>query len=919
MLLFSPTPYPSLLLDSNFSATLPLNIQTNLPVDIINSSQANQGWYASGAERREESVEFITATQDSIKPIGLQQIIADYAERRGNQRLSLDLRNIEGDTSANQIRVAVWGINGEFQAGLAGQPTAVGALPMNSTQLLEEFFGGESHDWTTYGWDVDFGEGYQFILVQINADNFSPINGDQIAVDNVFIGDAHHPITLNDSLLLIDQPSGTVDVLSNDVDLEGESLHLIDFSQGNYGSVAENIDGTLTYTPNPGYFGRDQVIYTISDSDGAISQGLLDITVDRISREGLVLELDLDEETGRSISNLAVEDRLNILPFYGNLSVNNQGIQDKARYFDGENSFIALEGNRLNYLKSEQDKYTISLWFRADDININERKQILFEQGSGSEGLSIYLFDGKLYAGGINTSTGWTGTWLNTDQVESGRLHHVTLVLDANNSIEENRLIAYLDGEEIGRGTATQVNPTLHSGALGNDFEFVAFHDQSYAGTGTQNGFKGHIDAVRIYERVLSSPEIQLIAQQQGINISDIDFIEGAVGTQEAVFTVTLDQATDETVTVNYSTIDNTAIAGEDYLGISGTLTFNPGQTSQNINVTILSDIVAEDNESFWLYLSNAENSVLTDSYGQVTIINDDISELSINDINIAEGDHSNNANATFTVFLSTPSSQIITVDYSTISGTATAGDDYIAVDGTLTFTPGQTSQTISVPIWGDGLVENNETFQVILSNPENAIVTDVEGNGTLIDDDSTGQAFSEVNFDDGIIVFEAEAFHAQVARSEYSWEIITEVEASAGQALQVWPDTGRVWGNGDFAALNSPRLDYRIDFSEIGTYYVWVLGRAGGSTVNTSDRAYVGLDGNLASAALLPTVTEDYGWKKVALEVDSVGQHTLNLWMNKDGFIADKILLTQNADLNLVNDRLSTISIHDVTQIRKR
>ena len=161
-----------------------------------------------------------------------------------------------------------------------------------------------------------------------------------------------------------------------------------------------------------------------------------------------------------------------------------------------------------------------------------------------------------------------------TDQVESGRLHHVTLVLDASNSIEENRLIAYLDGEEIGRGAATQVNRTVYSGALGNDFEFIAFHDQSYAGSGAENGFKGHIDAVRVYQRVVTSPEVQLLAQQQGINISDIELIEGQAGTQEAVFTVTLDQASDETVTLNYHTVDNTAIAGEDYLGKSDILTF---------------------------------------------------------------------------------------------------------------------------------------------------------------------------------------------------------------------------------------------------------------------------------------------------------------------------------------------------------
>ena len=307
-------------------------------------------------------------------------------------------------------------------------------------------------------------------------------------------------------------------------------------------------------------------------------------------------------------------------------------------------------------------------------------------------------------------------------------------------------------------------------------------------------------------------------------------------------------------------------------------------------------------------------DKILITQDAALNLVNDQLSTISIHDVTQSEGDSSDNI-IEFTVSLNQQSYQEITVNYTTVEGTAKAGEDFVAKSGKLTFAPGETTQTIAIAVWGDGLVEADESFQINLSNVQNAVLGDTEAIGTLSDDDSTSQAFSEVNFDDGIIVFEAEAFHAQVARSEYSWEIITEVEASAGQALQVWPDTGRVWGNGDFAALNSPRLDYRIDFSEIGTYYVWVLGRAGGSTVNTSDRAYVGLDGNLASAALLPRVTEDYGWKKVALEVDSVGQHTLNLWMNKDGFIADKILLTQNADLNLVNDRLSTISIHDVTQ----
>ena len=111
----------------------------------------------------------------------------------------------------------------------------------------------------------------------------------------------------------------------------------------------------------------------------------------------------------------------------------------------------------------------------------------------------------------------------------------------------------------------------------------------------------------------------------------------------------------------------------------------------------MIGDVFAEDNESFWLYLSNAENSILTDSYGKATIINDDISELSINDINVAEGDVSNNANVTFTVSLSTPSTKIITIDYTTVEGTAKAGEDFVAKSGKLTFAPGETTQTIAI------------------------------------------------------------------------------------------------------------------------------------------------------------------------------------------------------------------------------
>ena len=91
---------------------------------------------------------------------------------------------------------------------------------------------------------------------------------------------------------------------------------------------------------------------------------------------------------------------------------------------------------------------------------------------------------------------------------------------------------------------------------------------------------------------------------------------------------------------------------------------------------------------------------------------------------------------AVFTVSLSAASRREITVDFATANGTATAGSDYQATSGTLTFAPGTTTQTLTVLILGDTLDEPNETFTVTLSNPTNATLATAQATGTIVDDD---------------------------------------------------------------------------------------------------------------------------------------------------------------------------------------
>ncbi len=106
-----------------------------------------------------------------------------------------------------------------------------------------------------------------------------------------------------------------------------------------------------------------------------------------------------------------------------------------------------------------------------------------------------------------------------------------------------------------------------------------------------------------------------------------------------------------------------------------------------------------------------------------------------VSDIQIAEGDVGA-AQLLFTVTLSEPFDQPVTVDFSTVDGSATAADDYVAISGTLTIPPHEPSGVISVSVVGDGVYEPDETLLLSLSNPTNAEIGDFQAVGTIINDD---------------------------------------------------------------------------------------------------------------------------------------------------------------------------------------
>ena len=109
---------------------------------------------------------------------------------------------------------------------------------------------------------------------------------------------------------------------------------------------------------------------------------------------------------------------------------------------------------------------------------------------------------------------------------------------------------------------------------------------------------------------------------------------------------------------------------------------------------------------------------------------------ISVGDVTINEG-QAGTTNAVVTLTLSAPSSNTVSVTYTTANGTASAGSDFTATSGTATFGPQATSTTISVPVSGDTTVEPNETFLVNLTAPVNATIADAQATVTIANDDA--------------------------------------------------------------------------------------------------------------------------------------------------------------------------------------
>lgn len=244
----------------------------------------------------------------------------------------------------------------------------------------------------------------------------------------------------------------------------------------------------------------------------------------------------------------------------------------------------------------------------------------------------------------------------------------------------------------------------------------------------------------------LSSGDFRSLTPVACYTIAPVTEDEGNGQSHNVQLTAVRTGSTASSLSFTYSTSGGTATAGSacvvgsgvDYVTVTNkTVSMIPSQSSAPFFVTICGDTTPEPDETF---------NVVTDAGTTlVTIHNDDaVPQITVSGASKTEG-NSGTSTMNFTVSLSKASAGTVTVQYATADGTATDADnDYEPTSGTVTFVPGDVSETVSVTINGDTFSEPTENFRLVLSNPSNAVFggtpapATISGTGSIVNDDNS-------------------------------------------------------------------------------------------------------------------------------------------------------------------------------------
>ena len=236
-----------------------------------------------------------------------------------------------------------------------------------------------------------------------------------------------------------------------------------------------------------------------------------------------------------------------------------------------------------------------------------------YNDGANPYGSLVQASNGKLYGMTYYAGSAGAGTMFSFDPTNAA----FTKIKD----FDDNVIGGYPEGSLMQASNGKLYGMTYSGGS--NDSGVVFSFDPATTNFAKLQDYKGTNGATPGYTYFTElTPLPKLI-------INDVSITEGNSGTKNMRFKVTLSAASAQTVTVNYKTVNKTAIAPSDYTAVTGTLTFAPGVRAQPLIITIVGDNVVEPDESFKVVLGNPVNATIKDCTGIGAILNDDKATIS--------------------------------------------------------------------------------------------------------------------------------------------------------------------------------------------------------------------------------------------------------------------------------------------------
>src|SRR3954453_12461878 len=316
----------------------------------------------------------------------------------------------------------------------------------------------------------------------------------------------------------------------------------------------------------------------------------------------------------------------------------------------------------------------------------------------------------------------------------------------------------------------------------------------------------GESGVVPAYARLLDSLAAAAASSLPALSVQPDVIVGERDGFVDVV--VSLSAPSASTVTTSFQTpavsASSGAVCAGDYAFVSGTLTFLPGETTQVVRVDLTDCPAVEPFESFTLLLQNPTNATLARASGRIGIVDDStvvaMPHLFVRDAVVDERAGSVRVSVLLGNTAGEASNSPVTVNYASGDGTASAGTDYTAVNGTLTFAPGETAKTVEVPISDDALPEPTEQFALNLSSPAGATISDGSATITIGASDAANSPLPALSVQPDVIVGERDGFvDLVVSLSAPSASTVT----TSFQTPAVSASSGAVCPGGDYAFVS--------------------------------------------------------------------------------------------------------------------